>query len=101
MGLHPQVQITNIILAEEAARDTGLIGEDENEIAGLVQPPDRPGDAGHPANAIACTDIAVVMIDDAVAIQECRGPASRSFNGAVHFSSTLSASARSTLSQIA
>ena len=57
-------------LGEEAARDAGLVGEEEHEIAGVVQPPDRLRRIRHPADALLRAHIAVVVIDDAVAVEE-------------------------------
>ena len=70
---HPVVQHIELGLGEEAARDAGLVGEEEHEIAGLVQAADRACRVRHPANAFACAHIAVVMVDDAVAIEEGGG----------------------------
>src|ERR1700739_1930485 len=58
---------------KEAARHAGLVGEQEHEIAGLVQPRYRLGGVRHPADAIPGAHIAVVMIDDGVAVQESGG----------------------------
>ena len=75
LGAHPVVQRVEFVLGEEAARHAGLVGEEEHEIAGLVEPADRFRRVRHPADAVARAHVAVVVIDDAVAVEECRGPA--------------------------
>ncbi len=62
----------DIVLGEQAARDAGLVRDDEDEIAGLVEPADRGGRARHPAKALARADIAVVVVDHAVAVEKGR-----------------------------
>ena len=74
LGNHPVVQRVEFVLGEEAARHTGLIAEKEHEIAGIVQPPDRLRRIWHPANPLLRAHIAVIVIDDAVAIEKCGGP---------------------------
>ena len=41
LGAHPVVQHVEFVFGEVAARHAGLVGEEEHEIAGVVQPPDR------------------------------------------------------------
>src|SRR5579862_9456544 len=73
---HPVMQRVERIFREKATRDAGLIGEEEHEIAGVVEPADRFRRIRHPADAVACAHIAVVIIDDAVAVEERRWPRS-------------------------
>src|SRR5262249_46647531 len=70
---HPLMQRIELGCGEEAARHAGLVGEEEHEIAGVIQPADRLCRVRHPAKAILAADIAVVMIDDAVAVEEGGG----------------------------
>ena len=61
------------IFGEIAAGHAGLIREQEDVIARVVEATDRGRGIRHPANAILRAYIAVVVIDDAVAVQErCR-----------------------------
>src|ERR1700727_2685879 len=73
LSAHPVMQGVEFALGEEAACDAGLVGEEEHEIAGVVQPPDRFCRVRHPADAVAGAHIAVVVIDDAVAVEEGGG----------------------------
>ena len=66
--------VLQFVLGEEAARDAGLVGEEEHEIAGLVEAADRLGRIRHPADPLLRAHIAVVVIDDAVAVEEGGGP---------------------------
>src|SRR5258708_33339891 len=54
-------------------RDAGLVGEEEHQIAGIVEPPDCLGGVRHPADLVRRADMADVMIDDAVAVEEGGG----------------------------
>ena len=58
---------------EEAARHPGLVGEEKHEISGVVQPADRLRRIRHPADAVAGAHIAVIMVDDAVAVEKGGG----------------------------
>src|SRR4051795_6584715 len=73
LGTHPAVQPVHVGVSEEAARDAGLVGEDEYPIAGLVEAANGPRNVGHPADAVLRADIAIVTVDDAIAIEECGG----------------------------
>ena len=73
-GKHPVVQRVEFILGEVTARHAGLIGEEEHEISGLVEPADRLRRVRHPADPLPRAHIAVVVIDDAVAVEESGGP---------------------------
>src|ERR1700758_2847844 len=64
------MQRVDLNFGEEATRHAGLVREEEDEIAGVIQPADRLCRVRHPANAILAADIAVVVIDDAVAVEE-------------------------------
>src|ERR1700734_1137852 len=80
------MQRREIVLGEESAGDTGLIGEEEHKISGVVQPADRLRRIRHPANAVACAHVAVVVIDDAVAVEKGGGSwRSAVGSSAVHF----------------
>ena len=67
---HPVVQGAHVRFAEHAARHAGLVGDDEDVIAGLIEVADGVGDAIDPAEARAAADVAVVVVDDAVAVEE-------------------------------
>src|SRR5690349_7380236 len=90
-GQHPVVQPVQFSLGEEAARDAGLVGEEEHEIAGVIEPPDRLGRIGHPADALLAAYVAVVVIDDAVAVEE-GGRSQRLHHGAPFAAADLSTS---------
>src|SRR6266702_5299133 len=70
---YPAVQRVHISFGVEAAGDAGLVGEDKHQIAGLIETADGLGDVGHPTDAVSRADIAIVIVDDAVAIEECGG----------------------------
>ncbi len=74
---HPAVQAVEIVLGKETARHAGLIGEEKHEIAGFVKSLDGLRRVRHPADPIARTHVAVVVIDDAVAVEESGGPGHR------------------------
>ncbi len=73
LGAHPVVQRAQIVLRKESARHAGLIGEEEHKISGIVQAADRLRRIRHPANPVLRSHKAVVMVDDAVAIEERGG----------------------------
>src|SRR3984957_5806332 len=83
LGAHPVMQHGELVLGKETARDTGLIGEEEHKISGLVQPADRLRRVRHPANPLTCAHIAVVVIDDAVAVEKGGGSCRVLFRRAV------------------
>src|SRR5246127_2392975 len=68
------MQRVDLNFGEEATRHAGLVREEEDEIAGVIQPADRLCRVRHPANAVLAADIAVVVIDDAVAVEESGRP---------------------------
>jgi hypothetical protein len=70
---HPVVQDAKIVFAKISARDARLIGEDENEIAGVVQAPDGFCGVRHPANPVTGAHIAIVVVDDAITVEKRRG----------------------------
>jgi hypothetical protein len=72
-GAHPFMQRIDLVFGEVTARHAGLVGEEEHEIANLVEALDCPCCIGHPANPLACSDIAVVPVDDTVAVEKGRG----------------------------
>ena len=69
---HPVVQAVQLLLGEKPARDAGLIGEDKHEKACHIEPSDGLCRIGHPADPVPRADIAIVVIDDPVAIEEGR-----------------------------
>ena len=73
-GEHPVMQRVEFVLGEKAARHAGLVGEEEDEISGVVEPADRLRRVRHPADPLLRAHIAVVVIDDAVAVEEGGGP---------------------------
>ena len=77
LGAHPVMQRVELGFGEKAARDAGLVGEEENEIAGVVEPSDRLRRIRHPADAFPRAHVAVVMVDDAVAVEKRRRPLDR------------------------
>src|SRR5437868_14454119 len=72
-GAHPVMQHIELGLGEEAARDAGLVGEEEDKIAGVVEAADRFRRIRHPANTLFRSHIAVVAVDDTVAVEEGGG----------------------------
>src|SRR4051812_4227191 len=69
-GTHPLKQRIEFVFGEIASCDAGLVRKQEDEITGIIEPADGLGRVRHPADAIGCAHIAVVVIDDAVAIQK-------------------------------
>ena len=57
-------------LVEVAASDAGLIGDDENMPSGLGRVADRVPSAVDPLEAVSRADIAVIDVEDAVAVKE-------------------------------
>src|SRR5581483_9098075 len=70
---HPIMKFVELVFGEETARHAGLVGEEEDEIAGVVQTADRFRRVRHPADGFARAHIAVVMVDDAVPIEKSGG----------------------------
>mmetsp|Transcript_70452 Transcript_70452/g.166029 ORF Transcript_70452/g.166029 Transcript_70452/m.166029 type:complete len:365 (+) Transcript_70452:1681-2775(+) len=56
-----------------AARDAGLVGHDDQRVAGGLQPAQRVDGAGDVGEVGPAVDIAVVDVDDAVAVEEGGG----------------------------
>src|SRR5690606_6994845 len=69
---HPGMQRIDVGLAEPSARDARLVGDDEDEIACAIEAPDRGGRTGHPSEPFARPDVAVVVVEYAVAGVEGR-----------------------------
>ena len=67
------MQHTQLVFGEEAARDAGLVGEQEDKISGVVEAADRFRRIRHPADAVLRAHKTVVVIDDAVAVEEGGG----------------------------
>src|ERR1700738_132773 len=72
-GAHPVVQRVEIGFGKKAARHAGLIGEEEYEISGVVGAGERLCRIRHPADPVRCAHVAVIMVDDAVAVEKGRG----------------------------
>src|SRR3954447_17837904 len=82
---HPVMQYAQVVFGEEAAGHAGLIREEEHEVSGVVQPSDCLRGVRHPANSLTSSHIAVVVVDNAVAVQESGGPGYRAgIIGAAH-----------------
>src|SRR4051812_18462061 len=92
-GAHPVVQHVEFLLGEVAARDAGLVGEEEHVIAGLVEPADRLRRVRHPADPFAGAHIAVVVVDDPVAVEKGGGLEDRTHCGAASCSTRWAMSA--------
>ena len=75
LGHHMRMHRGDILLAVEAARDAGLVGHDKDKKTGIVEQPDRLARALDPAEARDFTDIAFVVIEDAVAVEKRGRPA--------------------------
>ena len=65
---------TNFRLAVQPARDAGLIGHEEDKQPGIVEHLDRRAGTLDPAKPLDRADVAVVVVDDAVAVEKRRGP---------------------------
>ncbi len=77
LRLHVGVQPADGGLVVEAARDAGLVRHHEHEGAGIVQGLDRLPGAGQPAEPLDLADIAAILVEDAVAVEEDGRPALR------------------------
>src|SRR4051812_22318994 len=73
LAAHPVVQRAQIVFGEKAAGDAGLIGEEKDEIAGFIEATNRLRRARHPTDSVARAHVTVVVVDDAVAIEEGGG----------------------------
>ena len=71
---HPVMQRVEFGLGEKAARHAGLVGEEEDKISRVVEPADRLRRIRHPADPRLRAHLAVVVIDDAVPVEEGGGP---------------------------
>ena len=72
--LHAGVERHNIGLAEEAARDSGLVGRHQDHDSQAIKPCDRPFRTGDPGQILKFVDVAMVHVQDAVPIEEYRRP---------------------------
>ncbi|MGY4377942.1 hypothetical protein ACVWZ3_005581 [Bradyrhizobium sp. i1.3.6] len=70
---HPAMQRFYIALLVESTGDAGLVGDDEGEIAGLVHEPDGLACAVHPFELAGIEQVACVVVEDAVAVEEDGG----------------------------
>ena len=68
------MEIVHVVFAVEAARDSCLIGHDEDEISRIVQPAYRFARAFDPAEVVASMNVARVLVQHAVAVEKCGGP---------------------------
>ena len=68
-----RMQLMNVVLGIKAAGDARLIGDDEDEEAFFVEGPDGLLRSVDPAKSFSRADIAVVVIENPVAIEERRG----------------------------
>ncbi|MNS92548.1 hypothetical protein D3C72_1266900 [compost metagenome] len=69
------VEAVHGVLAEQAARHARLVGDDDDDIAGVVQPFHRLGGAGDQDQLVGAVRIAAVDDQDAVAVEEGGGSA--------------------------
>jgi hypothetical protein len=65
-----RVHGSDILFAVEAARDAGLVGHHKDEIAPLVEQLYRLARAVDPAKARDMSDIALIVIEDAIAVEK-------------------------------
>eukprot|EP01035_Chromulina_nebulosa_P041328 gene41328-55899_t len=65
LGAHPVMQLS--------ARDAGLVGENEYQIAGVVEATDGLCRIGHPADRFRLEHMMVIVIDDTVAVEKRGG----------------------------
>ena len=70
---HPVEQRIEFAFGKMTMRHAGLVGEEEHQIAGIVEPANGFGGVRHPADLVVAADMAVVVIDDAVAVEEGGG----------------------------
>ena len=70
--LHKGVELVHGSFLVVTARDAGLVGDDEHEIAGLVEQPHGLGRAGDPFQLVGPVGVAMVDIEHAVAIEKRR-----------------------------
>ncbi|MNT96800.1 hypothetical protein D3C72_2389790 [compost metagenome] len=68
------------LFAEQAARHARLVGDDDDDIAGVVQPLHRLGGAGDQDQLVGAVRIAAVDDQDAVAVKK----GARTLHGAAH-----------------
>src|ERR1019366_2456605 len=73
LALHPGVQLTNIIVGVIAPRNTCLVGDQEDVIATMVQQANCVKDTVRPNEAFSRADIAIVAVQNAVAIEKHGG----------------------------
>ncbi len=100
-GAHPCMQHAQFLFAEKSVGDAGLIGEQKHEISGVVEAPDRFRRIRHPADAVLRAQITVVVVDDAIAVEE-RGRFGQAFRISVHdVAPVVDAASRITRSTIA
>lgn len=69
---HPAVKGGDLPLSVEPSGDTRLIRRDEHVIAGVIEPLHRLSGAVHPIDLARRMNIAVVQVEDAVAVQKGR-----------------------------
>ena len=72
-AVHPAVQIVHVAFAVVAVRDTALVGHDEDQVAGVVQPAHGFTRALDPADLVGTVNVARILVQHAVAIEEGGG----------------------------
>ena len=89
--LHVRVKLSDMALLIEASGHSCLIGHHDHKIAAVVQSPDGGRRIFNPLKILGPMGVAAILIEDAVAIEECRRPLSPRGN--------LAASARESVRQ--
>ena len=69
----PVVQALHLLFGIEAARDAGLVGDDEDEPVHRIEAGDGFAGAFNPLKVFDAIDVAAVDVDDAVAVEEESG----------------------------
>jgi hypothetical protein len=67
------VQLLNILLGVETARNARLICNQKHKVARIVETPNCGSGTGHPTPSFATADISVIEIQHAIPIEEDRG----------------------------
>jgi hypothetical protein len=70
LGAHPVHEGVEVGLCVEAARDAGLVGDDDQFVAQALRGAAEGEDAGDPADVRGVMEIADFMVDYAVAVEE-------------------------------
>ena len=75
--VHALVAAVNVVEGIQAAADAGLVGDDEDPPAHVVEAADHGLRAIDPLEILAAEDIAVIDVDDAVAVEKEGGARGR------------------------